>query len=115
MVWTSDHLSTVGDGVYSIDHAATLLLPSSHALPTDTNVRAYLSSLVTSRKAWAPPPTFSPQGMEYPVNVYGGKHLNEVWFPKELIVHYEPDYNHEVYKIIRRDVGARCVGALDRS
>jgi len=109
MVWTSDHLSTVGDGVYSIDHTATLPLPSSHTLPTDATVRAYLSSLVTSRKAWAPPPTFSPQGMEYPVNVYEGKHLTGAWFPKELIVHYEPDYNHEVYKTIRRDMGARYV------
>ena len=115
MVWTSDHLSTVGDGVYSIDHAAALPPPSSDALPTDTTVRAYLSSLVASRKAWVPPPTFSPQGTEYPVKVYGGKHLNEAWFSKELIVHYEPDYNHEVYKTIRRDTGARYVGALFRS
>jgi len=112
MVWTIDHISTVGDGVYAIDHPSALHLPSSRVLPTDTAVRAYLSSLVTSRRAWVPPPTFSRQGMEYTVNIYAGKHSGPAWFAKELIVHYEPDYNQDVYKKIRFDMGVRCVSIL---
>src|ERR1700733_12342410 len=105
VVWTIDHLSTVGDGVYSIDHAHLdpLQYPSSNSDPAHTAARAYLSSLVTSRRTWVPPPTFSPQGMEYAVNVYGGKYRGDPWFAPELVVHYEPDYNEQVYKNIRRD------------
>lgn len=110
MVWTSDHLSTAGDGVYSIDHAPPLHLPSSNPLPTDTAVRSYLSSLVASRKTWVPPRTFSPNGMEYSVKMYGGKHASGAWFAPELIVHYEPDYNAEVFKKINRETGKRYVG-----
>jgi hypothetical protein len=109
MVWTGDHLSTVGDGVYAIDHVPSLHLPSSNPLPTDTAVRAYLSSIVTSRRTWVPPPTFSPGGMEYGVEVYDGKRTDGAWFAKELVIHYEPDYKGEVFKKIRRDMGRRYV------
>lgn len=110
LVWTSDHLSTAGDGVYAIDHAPALPLPSPSPLPTDTAVRAYLNSLIASRRAWVPPPTFSLGGMEYSVNLYDGNRTDGAWFAKELIVHYEPDYEREVFRKIRRDVGVRCVG-----
>jgi len=111
VVWTSDHLSTVGDGVYSIDraHLDPIQYPSSQSDPAHTTARAYLSSLVTSRRTWVPPPTFSLEGMEYVVKVYGGKYVGSPWFAPELVVHYEPDYNEEVYKNIGRDIGRRYV------
>jgi hypothetical protein len=48
--------------------------------------------------------------MEYEVNLYEGKHPTGAWFAKELIVHYEPDYQQDVFKKIRRDRGRRYVG-----
>jgi len=51
--------------------------------------------------------------MEYTVKVYGGKYVGSPWFAPELVVHYEPDYNEEVYKNIRRDIGRRYVRFID--
>jgi hypothetical protein len=110
LVWTADHISTAGDGVYAIEHAPALHLPSSHPLPTDTSVRAYLSSAVASRRTWVPPPSFSNRGMEYSVEVYNGTHGGALWFSKEFAVHYESDYNDETFKRLRRDNGRRYVG-----
>lgn len=107
LVWTSDHISTAGDGVYAIEHAPALHLPSSHPLPTDTSLRAYLSSIVASRRTWVSPPSFSYSGMEYNVKVYDGTHRAGLWFPTEFAVHYESDYNHETFKKLRRDCGRR--------
>lgn len=46
--------------------------------------------------------------MEYTVALHVGEHPGS-WIPQELVVHYEPDYKHEVFKRIRRDQGRRYV------
>lgn len=98
----------MGDGVYSIDHAQDLHLPSSTPASTDLDVRLYLKSVVNSRRDYVPPPTFSAKGQEYTVKLHAGE-IEGSWIPQELVVHYEPDYKHEVFAKIRRDQGRRYV------
>ncbi|KAF8320046.1 hypothetical protein DL93DRAFT_2153074 [Clavulina sp. PMI_390] len=54
-------------------------------------------------------PTFSKNGMEYPINLIEGDHGAEVWFAPELVVDYIPDYTQEAYHLVRRDSGRRLV------
>lgn len=52
---------------------------------------------------------FTSKGMEYTVELFDGKMENKVWIPKEVIVHYEPNYEHEAYKRVSRHTGRKAV------